>query len=578
MAVHLAPPPTRLESLSLPQTRRRLVPLWLVAGALAVLAALPFLPALDSFFLGDDFGLIWLFQQKRIGHFITLFWSPWTENVYGIYADELRPTLAFTYWLDGRLFGSHNPFGFHLDNTLFHIACTLLTWGIARAVVRREAVAATAAALFAVSPIHPEAVTWISGRADLIPTFFYAGGFLAFVRFRQGAGWPMLALACAGYFFALYSKQSGVTFLGMLVAYDLCYGNLPPRGDRHLLFRRLAAYAPFALGLVGYLALRRALFGQSLREDIATVDRVVEWLGRQSFYLQGTFLGGPLDRLVGPEPAPAQWVTLAVVIVVVGAAVGAALVRRRRTGGPGGEAEPALWRHLLFFGAAWYAICVLPLVVTYQSPRHLYCASIGGAIVVAALIWYPWRRPAPARVAVPVAVSLLLVGTFWVRLNVVNEEWLAAGAAAERAAVGISRIAAELPPGSNIVLLAPGSYGPAWFWMWSLPYATDRPFATGDLYGRHHVVEAPATYCCPLAQWWRERRPIIRGWLEADETVTLTTVAWNGPAGAFDVVPRPLPTAVLRERMAEVFGGPLTDTTEATEEQINHVLRILIDS
>src|SRR5688572_7770334 len=68
--------------------------------AVCLAAILPYAATVRDYFLGDDFGLISLFSSKPTFHVLTLFTRAWTEDVYGIHADELRPTLAFLYQFD----------------------------------------------------------------------------------------------------------------------------------------------------------------------------------------------------------------------------------------------------------------------------------------------------------------------------------------------------------------------------------------------------------------------------------------------------------------------------------------------
>src|SRR5215211_4182966 len=77
-----------------------------LSALVVVLAAtLPYLRTLGDYFIGDDFGVLWLLSSKPPLHVLSLFTMPWTETVYGSWTDELRPTLALTLqwdWFWGR--------------------------------------------------------------------------------------------------------------------------------------------------------------------------------------------------------------------------------------------------------------------------------------------------------------------------------------------------------------------------------------------------------------------------------------------------------------------------------------------
>src|SRR5581483_607359 len=100
--------------------------------------------------------------------------------------------------------------------------------------------ASFAGLIFALLPIQAEVGSWISGRADSIPSSLYLGSLLLFGLWRQqkssippigqmygshvGAafrGPGLFAGSCALFFAALFSKQSAITMLATLLSYDL---------------------------------------------------------------------------------------------------------------------------------------------------------------------------------------------------------------------------------------------------------------------------------------------------------------------------------------------------------------------
>ena len=193
----------------------------LSVAVVSLLAVIPYLSTLHGYFLGDDFGLVALYSQKEWAHLVRLFWVPWTEDIYAQTLDELRPTVAFSYKLDS-IFGPGSPLRYHVANVVLHVLTALLVLSTARLAAGVTWLgAAFAAALFAVLPTHAETVSWISGRADSIPAVFYLGAFLAYVAWQRVGGWLLYGLSLASFFLALYSKQSALTMIATLVAYDM---------------------------------------------------------------------------------------------------------------------------------------------------------------------------------------------------------------------------------------------------------------------------------------------------------------------------------------------------------------------
>lgn len=135
-----------------------------------------------------------------------------------------RPVTFATFALNWAL-GNVHAWGYHLLNLLLHAAVTLLLYLVLRtlleSVARAETVAFAAALLFAVHPVHTEAVASIVGRSELLATGFLLVAWLLHLQDRQ-----VPALAC--FVLALMSKESAVAFLPLALAGDYVRGKLKP--------------------------------------------------------------------------------------------------------------------------------------------------------------------------------------------------------------------------------------------------------------------------------------------------------------------------------------------------------------
>jgi 4-amino-4-deoxy-L-arabinose transferase-like glycosyltransferase len=92
--------------------------------------------------------------------------------------DLYRPLTLLSYRVNFLLFGIA-PWSYHLLNILLHLVVSLLTFQLAKPLVRSPAVALVAALVFAVHPIHIEAVANIIGRAELLAAMFICLAMLA---------------------------------------------------------------------------------------------------------------------------------------------------------------------------------------------------------------------------------------------------------------------------------------------------------------------------------------------------------------------------------------------------------------
>ena len=157
----------------------------IICSVIFVAAFVVYAPILTGYFLSDDFGNVQLFLSRKFVDWPRLFYSDWSDGMWGFRLNELRPVIALSFIFDGFLWKA-NSFGYHLTNVLFHAFNSLLAFFIARTIVRVDKVVALVAGLlFALYPAHVNAVSWISGRNDVISTFFYLSSLLSFSLYRS---------------------------------------------------------------------------------------------------------------------------------------------------------------------------------------------------------------------------------------------------------------------------------------------------------------------------------------------------------------------------------------------------------
>ncbi len=192
---------------------------WFAAPLLLFAVCLAYANALWGVFQFDDYNVI--VNNPRIHS-----WAAWwADTGHGI-----RPLLKFTYTLDWTL-GLGAP-GFHLTNIFIHLCNVYLVWALSRRFVAHHAQLQTQAALpwlaallFAVHPIHTEAVTYICGRSSALMTLLYLAGLLAYVAGRaQGNRWFLHAVAPLCMLLALAVKETAVTFPLALLLWELYNG------------------------------------------------------------------------------------------------------------------------------------------------------------------------------------------------------------------------------------------------------------------------------------------------------------------------------------------------------------------
>ncbi|GAV09089.1 hypothetical protein RvY_18686-2 [Ramazzottius varieornatus] len=162
---------------------------------------------------------------------------------------SFRPLCVTTFRLNYLIHGLQ-PAGYHIVNVILHALTTGLLQQVLRKMTGQNDVAFIAVLLFAVHPVHTEAVAGVVGRADLGAAFFFLMSFLAYIYYCQfrdqvadeGTGFDLIrtkqalgtsvkcgpviipVLLAASCIFALLSclfKETGITVIGLCLFHDI---------------------------------------------------------------------------------------------------------------------------------------------------------------------------------------------------------------------------------------------------------------------------------------------------------------------------------------------------------------------
>lgn len=188
--------------------------LWL---AFAVL--LCYANSLAGVFQFDDYNVI--VNNPRVHS-----WASWIEGL----TVGIRPLLKFTYTLNWTM--GMDVISFHLSNMLIHLLNAYLVYLLAKEFVRLQwqadvlkNVPVWAALLFAVHPLHTEAVTYICGRSTSLMTLFYLAGLFTYISGRaQQNTLKVYVLTPLLFLLALSVKETAVTFPLALLLWEYACG------------------------------------------------------------------------------------------------------------------------------------------------------------------------------------------------------------------------------------------------------------------------------------------------------------------------------------------------------------------
>jgi len=327
-----------------------------------------------------------------------------------------RPVTYSTFAINYAISG-YSVYSYHLFNFLLHFINALLVWLVTTRVIAQPGGNADhaslapyiAAALFALHPIQTNAVTYISGRAALLATFFSLLSLLCFIALRQGGDKKkatlLSVLAAVFFFIGLLAKEMTVATLGIMAAYDIVF--TVPRGGIAKARSALLTYLPLAILLGVYLIAKSRLQG-FIAVGVQT-HTPLEYLMSEMkvFWLYARLLLLPFNQNVDYNLPATTSLDLQAMLCAAGIALVAVLIFKLRR------------KNLAacFFGL-WSLAALLPessiIPITDVAVEYrLYLPSIGFIAMLAILAeGSPIARRKAFRVAASAVAALLLILTF----------------------------------------------------------------------------------------------------------------------------------------------------------------------
>ncbi|MCP4213790.1 MAG: hypothetical protein GY765_03990, partial [bacterium] len=186
--------------------------LLLPALLLFAVGFLAYVGTLGYDFLKDDFRLI--VENHRIKSF-QAFCDSIDKKFFTFpdfpYLHYWRPMTLFTFFVDYTLW-ELDPFGYHLFNVLLNACICVFVFFIFYYFTEKRTPSFFIACLFALHPSHVEAVTWVSGRTDLLSAFFIFPATLFFLLWLKKQKNRYYVFSICFFLLALLSKENAVLF------------------------------------------------------------------------------------------------------------------------------------------------------------------------------------------------------------------------------------------------------------------------------------------------------------------------------------------------------------------------------
>lgn len=285
-------------------------------------------------------------------------------QILGGKAPYYRPLLYTSFSLD-YLFWKENPFGYHLTNILLHAAVSLLVYLLTRRIAKSRVAAFAAGLLFAVHPVHAEAVTWISARCDLLAALFMLFSYFTFILFLEKGKKTTLSISLLSFFLALISKEMAITLPLLIFAHVWCLTD--GRWKKKLVLPSLYCAAVLPYLLIRVMVLDIQSWGSHpLYWKICTgIGLIVSYTRLLLFPANlRVFYTNPIQKSFLSPDVLVPFLLLSAIIVII-------IVSRK-------------YDKRMFFCLLWTYVTLLPVsgFVTLLSPalmaeRYLYIPSVG---------------------------------------------------------------------------------------------------------------------------------------------------------------------------------------------------------
>ena len=396
----------------------------------SILAALVYANTIQNRFAYDDHHIV--ANNEAIQSLETLpraVVSPYWPGIYGRDNGLWRPTTQLLFGLQWIVVDGA-PWLFHLTNLLGHAAVTALVLLLLAELTSLPG-ALVGALVFAVHPVHVEAVANVVGAGEVVSAMCFLTACLVHVRGPTVTSWRRAAAIGLLYAIGFGAKEGAVTLPGILFLLDAARRDLSlkhlPRylAERWRVYVALVAAATTLLvarwEILGTIADPLGPLGADLLFEVPRIWTVSEVWGNYvrlwvfPMDLSSDYAPDVIPISLGWGPSNLVGITLALGVLAL------ALVAWRKSvmavGRPSARAAG--------FGIVWFMITVSPvsnaffLAGVLLAERTLYLPSVGLAATTGWMLVRFWQaRPRVALVTLMVILVLASVRT-WTR----NPTW-----------------------------------------------------------------------------------------------------------------------------------------------------------
>jgi hypothetical protein len=383
---------------------------WLAAVLLMAVPFVLYAATLGFGYVLDDEMVIQknVFTQKGFGGLRDIFrfdsfmgYFQKKESLYLLEGGRYRPLSLATFAMEVGFFGKDNPnlqYISHFVNVLLYALTAVLLYRILLGLfpVREGgrwyfSLAFVASLLFALHPLHVEAVANIKGRDEILALLFSLSSLYATLKyFDTGRTRWMIG---SGFFLlmGLFAKENALTFLAVIPLTVVFFTNVGTT-------RALTAAVPLLVAALIFIVIRFRALGFMLDHGKAMNDLMNDpFLGMKTgekfattfltlgWYIKLLFYPHPLTHDYYPYHVPkvgwSDWRAIASLVGYMAMGVWAVLNLRKR--------KVAAWCILYFLLTLSIVSNLFVSVGTFMNERFVYMSSVGFCVLVA---WFLCRQ------------------------------------------------------------------------------------------------------------------------------------------------------------------------------------------
>jgi len=312
-----------------------------------------------------------------------------------------HPIVTLSYAIE-YFFCKTNPYLYHVDNILLHILNTLILFFIINKISKNFFVSYIVAMLFAIHPVHVEAVAWVTARKDTLYSFFFLLSILFYIEtYDSKHTKKLLFLSLVCFLLSCLSKPMAITLPFVLILIDFYNDKLK--------LINVKKYIPFFIISAVFVYL--AIFAHYSPEEKAVATlfvRVVNFFDAHLnclFYFYKLFVPINLSCLYPQfynhcSAVPSVVLYSATILYLLIFVAIFSLKTNKK----------------IFFGLFFFLITLLPssgIMPTGVAPvadRYIYIPSIGIFFIFAEFLYYIYKKN---------KISKYIVGCFFIFLLII---------------------------------------------------------------------------------------------------------------------------------------------------------------